>query len=73
VLTARLRAGSGRSDDALELAGSAHYIRYRATGKPLLGQGYRRTIKLTPICKDTVGVVYRGKPRKIDPHEFARM
>jgi hypothetical protein len=53
---------------------SAHlFIAYRQIGEALLRDGARQGGKVTPVCQDTVGNVYRGKPWNVNPSEFSRM
>jgi hypothetical protein len=31
------------------------------------------TIKLTPVCEDSAGGIYKGKPRDVDPDELLQL
>jgi hypothetical protein len=42
-------------------------------GRALRSHGLGRGTKLTPVCVDTAGRVYKGKPWEVDPDELLRM
>jgi hypothetical protein len=53
---------------------SAQYIvSYEDIGQALRSHNLGRGTNLTPVCVDTAGNVYKGKPWKVDPDEFLRM
>lgn len=49
------------------------YISYREIGEVLIHSGRTRKIKLVPVCEDSAGGAYRGKPWEVDPAEVSRM
>jgi len=53
---------------------SARYIvSHEEIGRALRSHGLGRGTKLTPVCVDTAGRVYKGKPWEVDPDELLRM
>jgi hypothetical protein len=53
---------------------SAHlFMSYKDIGNALMSRGHTQKTKLTPICVDSLGNVYKGEPWNVDPHEFLRM
>jgi hypothetical protein len=53
---------------------SAHlFISYEDIGSALISRGSTKKTKLTPICIDSLGTVYKGEPWDVDPQEFLRM
>ncbi len=53
---------------------SAHlFLSYREIADALLTNGRTQKTKLTPLCQDSLGNVYKGKPWEVDPVEFSRM
>lgn len=46
------------------------FISYRNLAETLIASGRRSTIKITPVCEDSLGNAYRGKPWDIDPYRF---
>ena len=49
------------------------HISYQDIAAALIQSGRTQPTKLTPVCEDSVGNVYRGKPWDVDPQEFIRM
>ena len=65
---------STRLPASLDDGRSARYIvSYEEIGRALRSHGLGRGTKLTPVCVDTAGRVYRGKPWEVDPDELLRM
>jgi hypothetical protein len=59
---------------ALSDGQSAHlFISYRDIAAALIQNGRRGMTKLTPVCNDSVGGIYKGDPWEVDPDEFSRM
>jgi hypothetical protein len=53
---------------------SAHILlRYSDIAEALIGNGQAEKIKLTPVCVDSAGNVYRGKAWDVDPREFQQI
>jgi hypothetical protein len=53
---------------------SAHlFVSYKDIGDTLLSRGRTQKTKLTPICINSLGAVYKGEPWEVDPGEFLRM
>jgi hypothetical protein len=51
----------------------SYFLRYEDVGIDLLKHGFKnRKTKIVPLCVNSVGDVYRGKPWVIDPEEWAR-
>jgi hypothetical protein len=49
------------------------FISYADIGHALLSHGLTTRTKLTPVCEDTTGGRYRGKPWTVDPKEYVSM
>jgi hypothetical protein len=49
------------------------YISYEDVGNALMAHGIVTKTKLTPICEDTTGGQYAGKPIGVDPNELVKM
>jgi hypothetical protein len=49
------------------------FFSYKDIGNTLVSHGRTQKIKLTPICIDSFGTVYKGKLWDVDPREFQRM
>jgi hypothetical protein len=65
---------STRMPASLNDGETAQYIvSYEDIGRALRSHGLGRGAKLTPVCVDTAGNVYRGKPWTVDPDEVLRM
>jgi hypothetical protein len=53
---------------------SAHVsISYSDAAAALIQSGNSGKIKLTPVCLDSAGGVYKGEPWDVDPNEFLKM
>ena len=53
---------------------TAHlFLSYQQIADALINNGHRQKTKVRPVCVDTVGGVYKGKPWEVDPVEFSRM
>jgi hypothetical protein len=50
-----------------------YFVSYEEIGRALRSHGLGRGTKLTPVCVDRAGRVYKGKPWEVDPDEFSRM
>jgi hypothetical protein len=50
-----------------------YIVSYEDIGRALRSHALGRGAKLTPVCVDTAGNVYRGKPWKVDPDEILQM
>jgi hypothetical protein len=48
-------------------------VSYEEIGRALRSHGLGRGTKLTPVCVDTAGDVYKGKPWEVDPDELLQM
>jgi hypothetical protein len=65
---------STRMPASLDDGETAQYVvSYEDIGRALRSHGLGRGAKLTPVCVDTAGNVYRGKPWTVDPDEILRM
>jgi hypothetical protein len=63
-----------RLPDSLSDGESAHlFVSYKDIGDTLLSRGRTQKTKLTPICINSLGAVYKGEPWEVDPGEFLRM
>lgn len=49
------------------------YFSYEDIGGSLIRSGRTNTIKVTPVCEDSAGGIYRGEAWDVNPQEFARM
>ena len=49
------------------------FFSYKAIGDTLVSHGCTQKIKLTPICEDSFGTVYKGKLWEVDPQQLVRM
>ena len=49
------------------------FFSYKAIGDTLVRYGCTQKIKLTPICEDSFGTVYKGKLWEVDPQQLVRM
>jgi hypothetical protein len=50
-----------------------HVVSHEEIGRALRSHGLGRGTRLTPVCVDTAGNVYKGKPWEVDPDELLRM
>jgi hypothetical protein len=65
---------STRLPASLDDGDTARYIvSCEEIGRALRSHNLGRGTKLTPVCVDTAGRVYKGKPWEVDPDEFLRM
>lgn len=46
---------------------------YKEVADGLLSNGLEGALKLRPVCQDSLGQLYHGKPMKVDPKEWQRM
>lgn len=46
---------------------------YEDIGAALINSGRTGKIKVTPVCENSTGDVYKGEPWEVDPSEFVRM
>jgi hypothetical protein len=49
------------------------HFAYADVGSALLSEGQRGPCKITPICEDTAGGIYRGEARDVDLSELVGM
>jgi len=49
-----------------------YFVSCEEIGRALRSHGLGRGTKLTPVCVDTAGRVYKGKPWEVDPDELLR-
>ena len=53
---------------------SAHkLLSYQGIAAALVQTGRTKKTKVTPVCEDSVGGIYKGKPWEVDPAEFSRL
>ena len=65
---------STRLPASLDDGQRARYIvSYEEIGRALRSHGLGRGTKLTPVCVDTAGRIFKGKPWEVDPDELLRM
>jgi hypothetical protein len=50
-----------------------YVVSYEEIGRALRSHGLGRGTKLTPVCVDAAGDVYKGKPWEVDPDELLQM
>ena len=50
-----------------------YFVSCEEIGRALRSRGLGRGTKLTPVCVDAAGNVYKGKPWEVDPDELLRM
>jgi len=65
---------STRLPATLDDGQTAQYIvSYEEIGRALRSHGLGRGTRLTPVCVDRAGHLYKGKPWEVDPDELLRM